>query len=121
MKIDLQRVRELSGMGLTQAQVASGLGIGARTLSRRLAEDEEFAEAFEAGAAALTQEMANVLVEAARRGDIDAAKFILDRRCGWKATTKQELSIASHQPSINIILTNSPAQTGQTIDHAELP
>lgn len=117
MEIDLQKVAELAAMGLSQAQVATGLGIGHRTLSRRLAEDEEFSSAYEQGAAKLTVELSNILLQAARAGDTDAAKFILDRRCGWSKNIKKDVTM-DVAPSLKIILqTELP---GQTIEHADI-
>lgn len=106
LNIDLAKVTELASMGLTQAQVATGLRIGQRTLSRRLADDENFIAAYEQGAAKLAVEMANVLLDAARQGDTDAAKFILDRKCGWSKNIKKDVTIDA-SPTLKIILQSS--------------
>lgn len=100
-KIDLAEVERLAASGLTQHQIGAALGISRRTIARRLTEDEEFADAYEKGRAGLCEEVANLLLDNARNGSVDACKFILDRRCDWQKNTKQELTVTPG-PSIQI-------------------
>lgn len=118
LEFDYSKVTELASLGLTQAQIATGLGIGKRTVSRRLSDDDKFASAYEAGAVRLTVQMSNILIEAALNGDIDAAKFILDRKCGWNKNIKSNVDLNLSAPTLKIILNGE--FPGETIDQITL-
>jgi transcriptional regulator with XRE-family HTH domain len=66
-EIDLDRVRELAGLGLTSEQIAARLGISRRTLFARLEEDPAAREAMEAGLAEAVEVAASTLFDMAIR------------------------------------------------------
>lgn len=85
---DAQRVEleEVSGL-LTAKQVASHFGISYNTLLNMFAREPEIQQIFDRGRAKTTQIVANALIQKAKAGDVQAAKFYLERMAGWHETT----------------------------------
>jgi hypothetical protein len=104
--VDYSKVEELAAAGLTQVQIGQSLGISKRTITRRLQDDEEFADAYERGRAGLCQEVASLLLGYARNGSIDACKYLGDRLCGWRKEIRQEVEVKA-APSINLVFPKS--------------
>lgn len=82
--LDLAEVERLAGLGLTQGQIAASLGISEDTLGRRKKDSADFAAAIEKGAAFAASEIANVIYDAAKKGDMTAAIFYAKARMGWR-------------------------------------
>lgn len=85
IEIDISRVQELAGRGLTQAEICSVLGISENTLLRRKADMEVLADAIKAGKAAAADEVANALYQ----------KAVVDKDLGaiiWYEKTRRGLS-----------------------------
>jgi hypothetical protein len=95
VEMDLGKVAELAAMGLSEEQIGASFGVSRRTIGRRKLEDEEFAQAFEQGRASLAVEVGSILLDHARNGSTDAAKFIADRRLGWQKETKNSLEVSA--------------------------
>lgn len=106
IQFDLAKVESLAALGLSEAQIGAALGTSNRTIGRRKNDDPEFAAAFEKGRSSLAQEIGGILLDHARAGSTDAAKFIADRRLGWQKETKNSLEVSA-APQFQLILTTA--------------
>lgn len=116
-EVDYDEVRRLASLGCSHDEIGARFNLSRRTVCRRLADDEEFAMAYEQGRAALCEEVSTMLLDAARNGSVDAMKFALERRCGWHKQSKQEIELAGKPdgPMIHISLTQA-APVAETIN-----
>lgn len=64
--------------------VAKALGISGETLQQCRKRDPAVDEAWERGQAALSDELAHLLLQQARKGNVVAAIFLAKARCGWR-------------------------------------
>lgn len=80
--IDLDRVAELAGRGLSQAEICLVLGISETTLYNRKRESEVFAGAIKRGRAVAADAIANKLYDMAVAGDLGAIVWWEKTRCG---------------------------------------
>lgn len=83
--IDIDRVAELAGRGLTQAEICAVMGIGESTLYRRKADMEVLTDAINKGRAKAAEEVANALY----------TKAVTDKDLGaiiWYEKTRRGLS-----------------------------
>lgn len=83
--IDIDRVAELAGRGLTQAEICAVLGISEGTLYARKRDSEVFEDAIKAGRAAAAVEVSNALY----------TKATVDKDLGaiiWYEKTRRGLS-----------------------------
>jgi transcriptional regulator with XRE-family HTH domain len=83
--IDIDRVAELAGRGLTQAEICAVLGVSEDTISRRKQDTADFADAINRGRATAAQEVSNALYEKATV-DKDLGAII------WYEKTRRGLS-----------------------------
>lgn len=83
-KISAVEVRHLASRGLTIEQIARCIGVSPQTIYNQKKKYVELFEAIEQGQARGIQTMANVIFEKGEKGDIDAAKFYLKCRGGWR-------------------------------------
>lgn len=86
-EIDLKEVQRLSGLGLTQEQIASYLGIHESTFYEWKSNKDfpEFSEALKKGKARAVQEMTNALFEEGTKNrNLGAMVFYLKNQAGWK-------------------------------------
>ena len=90
IEIDLAEVERLASLGLTQEQIAAGIGISETTLRNRKKENADFADAIKRGQAKGIGSVANVLYEKAMSGDVASLIFYLKARGGWKETVRNE-------------------------------
>lgn len=109
IEFDLKKVEELAALGLSEEQIGASFGVSRRTIGRRKIEDEAFSEAFERGRASLAVEVGSILLDHARNGSTDAAKFLADRRLGWTKESKQQIE-HSAAPEFRLILQHSGEQ-----------
>jgi len=91
--IDIARVEELAGQGLTQAEICLVLGISERTLYSRKAESSEFADAIKSGKAKAASEISNVLYQMATGGDLGAIVWYEKTRRGLSDKVQQNINI----------------------------
>ncbi len=70
--IDLKRVEMLAGRGLTQAEIATSLGISERTLAYRKRDFADFAAAIKKGKADAAEVVANSLFTLCKKGNLGA-------------------------------------------------
>lgn len=83
--IDIDRVAELAGRGLTQAEICAVIGISEDTLGRRIQDTADFADAIKRGRAAAAVEVSNALYQ----------KATIDKDLGaiiWYEKTRRGLS-----------------------------
>lgn len=80
--IDLDKVAELAGRGLTQGEIAACLGVSLRTIEGRKAQVAEFADAIERGKASAAREVSNKLFELCKRGNLGAIVWFEKTRRG---------------------------------------
>jgi hypothetical protein len=83
-------VRLLSAEGNDQATIAHRLGVGLSTFKEIIKRDDALAEAIAVGKAALSDELAHLLLRGAREGNIVAAIYLSKARCGWRENDAPE-------------------------------
>ena len=67
VEIDVEQVRRLAQLQLTQPEIAAALGVGLRTVERRIRDDPEFREAIEQGRAKGQASLRRRMMEIAMR------------------------------------------------------
>ena len=72
IEIDFSEVERLSGIGLSNKEVANALGIHEATLYRRKQDSASFASALKKGRAKAAADIANAVYENAMKGNITA-------------------------------------------------
>jgi predicted transcriptional regulator len=98
IEIDLAQVEDLASRGLTQAQIADGLGISEDTLYSRKRENEEFRDALKRGKSKGIAKIANTLFEKALEGDNTCMIFYLKACGGWSDKPQIEVAVEKDQP-----------------------
>ena len=108
--IDYDRLRSIGGKGLSEAQVASVLGISWFTLSRRKKDSANFAKALEEAKAKDILEVSNALfINATEKNNVQAQQFFLRNRSeNWKAD-----DVIEHKISLKDVLNDAK---GRIID-----
>lgn len=89
IELDLQKVEEYAGLGLTREEIALSLGVSYSTLNRRVKESEEVDAAMKRGRAKANIKVGNALMKAIEGGNVTAIIFYLKARAGW--TEKQQI------------------------------
>lgn len=111
--IDIDRVAELAGRGLSQAEICLVMGISEDTLSRRKQDTAVFADAINKGRAAAAQEVSNALYQKATVDkDLGAIIWYEKTRRGLSDKTQQE-----HSGGLTIKVVY--AEPGSTTDPTE--
>lgn len=82
IEIDLTEVERLAGLGLTLEEVSLSLGISERTLYSNKAQNAEVAEAIKRGQTRANTEVASVLFNKAKDGDMTAVIWWEKTRAG---------------------------------------
>lgn len=96
-------VEKLAKRGLTFDQIAYSLGFSSSTLhkykntEKPKKEYREFAEALNRGKAIGIKKISNVVYEKAKSGNIDAAKFYLERRSPKEWASKKEVEVVQQR------------------------
>lgn len=90
-EFDLAKVERLAGLGLTQEKIALALGCSKRTVSNRLSDNAEFAQAYMRGRASREVIVADKLADRCDEGDVSAIKFYLQCVAGWRE--KQDITV----------------------------
>jgi transposase len=111
--IDLQRAEILAAQGLTNEQVAAGLGISEATLYNNKRENKDFTEALTRGRAKGVTTVTNKFFEIIQAKDskgqyiydadtrLNAMKFFLERRGGWVKQEKSKVDLQSSDGSMS--------------------
>lgn len=92
IEIDIARVAELAGRGLSQAEICLIIGVSEDTLQRRKAESAEFAAAVKRGKAVAAETVSNKLFELAQKGDLGAIIWYEKTRCNRTDKVAHELT-----------------------------
>jgi hypothetical protein len=100
--IPLDRVHELSALGLSVKTIAARLGVGLRTLQERAAADPELRAALDEGLAVFVEDAATGLRQLVAERNLGAICFALKTRGGF--TVREEQS-----PAVTINLGSQPA------------
>ena len=108
--IDFKKLDEIGGKGLSEAQIASVLGISWDTLSRRKKDSANFASALEKAKAKDILEVSNALfINATEKNNVQAQQFFLRNRSeNWKAD-----DVIEHKISLKDVLNDAK---GRIID-----
>ena len=108
--IDYKKLDEIGGKGLSEAQIASVLGISWDTLSRRKKDSANFASALEKAKAKDILEVSNALfINATEKNNVQAQQFFLRNRSeNWKAD-----DVIEHKISLKDVLNDAK---GRIID-----
>lgn len=85
--IDIDRIEYLAGLGLTEAEICSSLGISEDTLGNRKKESTDFSEAIKRGKAKAAQQVSNALFDKAMQGDTTAIIWYEKTRRGMTDRT----------------------------------
>ena len=93
--IDLRKVEEYAQVCDSEEEIAFALGVSQDTLTRRKQEYADFAEAIKRGKAKANVFVGGKLMEKIRGGDTASIIFYMKARCGWKETSRNELSGAN--------------------------
>lgn len=97
IELDLAKVEELAGLGLTREQIALSLGVSYSTLNRRAKESEEIETAMKRGRALANIKVAGELMKAIEAGNVTAIIFYLKARAGWTEKQKIEAEITQRE------------------------
>lgn len=92
LAFDYAEVERLAGLGLTQEKIAIALGCSERTITNKLNNDANFAEAYARGKASREVFVASKLQERIEDGDTSAIKFYLSSQCDWREARDQRVS-----------------------------
>lgn len=91
--IDIERVAELAGRGLSHAEICLVIGVSEATLYNRKRESEVFTEAIKRGQAVAADAVANKLYEMATGGDLGAIVWWEKTRRGLSDKVQQHITI----------------------------
>ena len=91
----MRKVEEYAQVCDSEEEIAFALGISQDTLTRRKQEYADFAEAIKRGKAKANVFVGGKLMEKIRGGDTASIIFYMKARCGWKETSRNELSGAN--------------------------
>lgn len=97
IELDLQKVEEYAGLGLTREEIALSLGVSYSTLNRRVKESEEVDAAMKRGRAKANIKVGNALMKAIEGGNVTAIIFYLKARAGWTEKQQIEAEIKSQE------------------------
>lgn len=92
IELDIQKVEELAGLGLTKEEIALSLGVSYSTLNRRAKEFEEVETAIQRGRALANIKVAGELMKAIECGNVTAMIFYLKTRAGWTEKIRTEVT-----------------------------
>lgn len=84
--IDLDQIETLASRGMSMESIAKAIGMSDRQLYVRKKLNTDIAEAIERGRGKGESVVANALFEQCKRGNVQAIKWYLAARCGWKET-----------------------------------
>lgn len=97
IELDLEKVEEYAGLGLTREEIALSLGISYSTLNRRIKESEDVDAAMKRGRTKANIKVGNALMKAIEGGNVTAIIFYLKARAGWTEKQQIEAEIKSQE------------------------
>lgn len=92
IQIDLRKVEEYAQVCNNEEEIANALGISYTTLKARKRESDQFASAIKRGKAKANVFVGGKLMEKIKSGDTASIIFYMKSRCGWKETSRSEIS-----------------------------
>lgn len=92
IQIDLRKVEEYAQVCDNEEEIANALGISYSTLQSRKRENEEFKNAIKRGKAKANVFVGGKLMEKIKSGDTASIIFYMKSRCGWKETSRSEIT-----------------------------
>lgn len=92
IQIDLRKVEEYAQVCDNEEEIANALGISYSTLQSRKRENEEFKSAIKRGKAKANVFVGGKLMEKIKSGDTASIIFYMKSRCGWKETSRSEIT-----------------------------
>jgi len=101
----LQECRVLSGNGLTVEQLAHYFQIKLVTFNRMIARDPELQKAIKNGKAVVIAEIAGLLVQKAREGNVSAMVFYLKTQGRWSEW--QDRDTPTEKPKVSYSITTT--------------
>ena len=111
----LRQAEELSGYGLSMAQIAAVLGLGERTLYEKAADDHELSAALLRGKAKAAAVVGKALFLKAKDGDVKAIQWWEMTRDGRSAKVAAEVSGPDKGP-VQVEITEARAKLAQLIE-----
>jgi hypothetical protein len=95
IKIDIEKVEALASRGLSQKQLAIGLGINLKTLQKHRKLDEELQSAIDRGQVQGLADVSNALFENAMAGNVTAQIFYLKNRSpeDWRDRIENRIEV----------------------------
>lgn len=97
IELDLEKVEEYAGLGLTREEIALSLGVSYSTLNRWIKESDEVDAAMKRGRAKANIKVGNALMKAIEGGNVTAIIFYLKARAGWTEKQQIEAEIKSQE------------------------
>ena len=118
ISIDLDEVRRLGGLGLSERQISAQLGVSWITLHRNKKRSVNFVTALEEGKAEAISKVANSLYKnAVENNNIEAQKFFLKARD--KENWQDQEPLIGVELNLNNILKDARSRIGDTIPTLE--
>ena len=96
--IDIKKVEEYAQVCDSEEEIALALGISQATLIRRKKAYDDFANAIKRGKAKANVFVGGKLMQKIKVGDTASIIFYLKSRCGWKETSRQEITGKDGEP-----------------------
>lgn len=90
--IDLDEVKRLAGLGLSEAQICTSLGISEDTLGRRKKDSADFADALKSGKVAAQVTVGTELMKLIKKGNLGAISWYEKTRLGYSEKVQTEHS-----------------------------
>ena len=87
-------VEQMARNGVETATIAAALGMSVSAFRQVLNRQPEVEQALARGRAALSDELVNILLKQARKGNTVAAIFLAKARCGWRTVTTSRARLA---------------------------
>lgn len=98
IQIDLRKVEEYAQVCNNEEEIANALGISYTTLKARKRESDQFASAIKRGKAKANVFVGGKLMQKIKDGDTASIIFYMKSRCGWKETSRQEITGKDGEP-----------------------
>jgi len=98
----LKNVEEMASSGLSQLQIANALGINEATLYKWKKSKPKFRKALLQGQGQGVKNIANALYNAAISGNVQAQKFFLLCRAGWRENEPVNIEVKQEVNGIDV-------------------
>ena len=96
--VDLARIHELAGQGLSMTEVARAMGLSERLLWSRVADDPDVKAAYNAGISEVLDLTTKTLLDLVKERNLGACIFMLRNRFKWTAGAQLDVTVR-HGPA----------------------